>query len=215
MASVSGLSPTTTYLERVKVRNAYGVIYSEKEVFTTFASGNPPVVSKVKPAKGSSAGGSSVTIKGAFLSGANVVTFGETETTDITHDSPESITVISPAGVGTVDVTVTTASGESQTSNADRFTYGAPTVTGVDPSNGPNTGGTEVTVSGSGFEPGSSGTTFVFGKAAVTSVECSSSTTCTVISPPSIKGKVGVVQVRAIVKGKKSPAKTDDFTYTA
>lgn len=214
-ASVSGLSPTTTYLARVKVRNAYGVIYSEKESFTTFASGNPPVVSKVKPAKGSSAGGSSVTIKGAFLSGASVVTFGETETTDITHDSPESITVISPAGVGTVDVTVTTASGESQTSSADRFTYGAPTVTGVSPSNGPNTGGTEVTVSGSGFEPGSSGTTFVFGKAAVTSVECSSSTTCTVISPPSIKGKVGVVQVRATVKGKKSPAKMDDFTYTA
>jgi hypothetical protein len=214
-APVSGLSPTTSYLDRVKVRNAYGVIYSDEEEFTTFASGQLPVVNKVKPIKGSSAGGAVVTIKGEFLSGAKAVTFGETETTDITHDSPEQITVISPPGVGTVDVTVTTASGDSKTSSADRYTYGGPTVTGISPSSGSTAGGTEVTITGSGFEPGSSGTTFVFGKAAATSVECSSSSTCTVISPPSIKSKVGVVQVRATVKGKKSPAKTDDFTYTA
>jgi hypothetical protein len=213
-APVSGLSATTAYLVRLKVRNVYGVTYSAKEPFTTFAGGQPPVVKKVKPTKGSSAGGTAVTIKGEFLSGATAVTFGETETTDITHDSPESITVISPPGVGTVDVTVTTASGESATSSADRFTYGGPTVKVLSPSSGPNTGGTEVTVSGSGFEPGTSGTSFVFGKVAATSVECSSSETCTMISPPSAKGKVGIVQVRATVGVKKSPAATDDFDYT-
>jgi hypothetical protein len=214
-AAVSGLSPTTLYFDRVKVRNAYGLIYSHEEEFTTFESGKPPVVKKLKPLKGSSAGGTSVTIKGEFLGDATAVTFGETVTKDITHDSPESITVISPAGVGTVDVTVTTTSGESKASSAARFTYGNPSVTGISPNNGPTAGGTEVTITGSGFEPGTSATTFVFGKAAATSVECSSSTTCTAVSPPAVKGKAGVVQVRATVNGKKSPAKTDDFTYTA
>jgi hypothetical protein len=213
-APVSGLSPTTAYLVRLRVRNVYGVVYSAKEPFTTFAAGKPPVVKKLKPTKGSSAGGTAVTIKGEFLSGATAVTFGETETTDITHDSPESITVISPPGVGTVDVTVTTASGESATTSADRFTYGAPTVNGVSPSSGSTGGGTEVTVTGSGFEPGSAGTTFVFGKGAATSVECSSSTTCTMLSPPANKGKAGVVQVRATVNGKISRAAVgDDFEY--
>ena len=213
-APVSGLNPTTAYLVRLKVRNVYGVVYSTKEPFTTFAAGTPPVVKKLKPTKGSSAGGTAVTIRGEFLSGATAVAFGETETTDITHDSPESITVFSPPGVGTVDVIVTTASGESALSGADRFTYGAPTVKGVSPSSGSTGGGTEVTVTGSGFEPGTSGTTFVFGKAAAASVECSSSTTCTMVSPPSAKGKAGTVQVRATVGGKKSRAETDYFSYT-
>ncbi len=213
-ASVSGLSPTTSYLVRLRARNVYGVVYSEKEPFTTFAAGQLPVVKKIKPAKGSSAGGTTVTIKGEFLSGATAVTFGETETTNITHNSPEMITVVSPPGVGTVDVTVTTASGESATTSADRFTYGGPTVKGVSPSSGSVGGGTEVTVTGSGFEPGASGTTFVFGKGAATSVECSSSTTCTMVSPPAYKGKTGTVQARATVGGKKSPAATDYFSYT-
>jgi hypothetical protein len=214
-APVTGLSPTTLYYARLRVSNVYGTVYSEKEPFTTFAAGKLPVVTKLKPTKGGSAGGTSVIIKGEFLSGATAVTFGETETTDITQGSPEQITVISPEGVGTVDVVVTTASGESKTSNADRFTYGGPTVTGVSPASGSTGGGTEVTITGTGFEPGSSGTTFVFGKAAATSVECSSSTTCTAVSPPANKGKAGTVQVRATVNGKKSPARTDDFTYTA
>jgi hypothetical protein len=213
-ASVSGLSPTTSYLVRLRARNVYGVVYSEKEPFTTFAAGKPPVVKKLKPTKGSSAGGTAVTIKGEFLSGATAVTFGETETTDITHDSPESITVISPPGVGTVDVSVTTANGESAISGADHFTYGGPTVKGVSPGSGSTAGGAEVTVTGSGFVPGTSGTTFVFGKAAATSVECSSSATCTMVSPPAYKGRTGVVQVRATVGGKKSHAETDYYSYT-
>ncbi len=180
-ALVSGLSPTSGYVFRVKARNAFGVFYSRMESFTTFKGGEPPVVKKIKPPKGSSAGGTSVTITGEFLENATAVTFGETETTDITHDSADSLTVISPPGVGQVDVIVTTPNGESKTSSADRFTYGAPTITGLSPSKGSTGGGSEVTVTGSGFEPGTSGTKFVFGKAEGTLIECPTSTACTVI----------------------------------
>jgi hypothetical protein len=212
-APVSGLSATTTYVERLKVRNAFGVVYSGTENFTTFKSGEPPVVKKLKPTKGHSTGGTVVTIKGEYLSGATAVTFGEAETTDITQDSPDSLTVISPPGAGTVDVTVTTANGESATSSADRFAYGAPTVTSVSPNSGPKTGGTEVTITGTGFEPGSSTTRFLFAKAAATSVECASTQTCNAIVPPSLKGRLGTVAVVAVVNGKKSPANTS-FQYT-
>ena len=55
----------------------------------------------------------------------------------------------SPAGTGTVDVTVTTPIGTSPTSSADHFTYtAAPTVTVVSPTSGPGAGGTTVTVTG-------------------------------------------------------------------
>ena len=59
----------------------------------------------------------------------------------------------SPAGTGTVDVTVTTAGGTSATSSADHFIYtAAPTVTAVSPSAGPLAGGT--TRHRHGYRPG-------------------------------------------------------------
>ena len=65
-----------------------------------------------------------------------------------------TITAVSPAGTGTVDVTVMTPAGTSPTSQADQFTFNvvaAPTVTAIDPTNGPNFGGTTVTITGTAF----------------------------------------------------------------
>ena len=56
-------------------------------------------------------------------------TFGTTAGT-VTADTATSITVTSPAGAGTVDVTVTTAGGTSATSSADQFSY-PPNVSGA------------------------------------------------------------------------------------
>jgi hypothetical protein len=44
-------------------------------------------------------------------------------------NSETSITAVSPAGAGTVDVTVTTPGGTSETSAPDKFSYVAPTLT--------------------------------------------------------------------------------------
>jgi hypothetical protein len=212
-ALANGLEPSTSYLARVKVRNAYGVAYTNTEAFTTFMTGLRPVVDKIKPAKGPASGGTRVTIKGENLLGATAVTFGETETKDITGDHADSLTVVAPPGVGTVNVIVTSASGESEITGADQFTYIGPTITGVSPNTGPQTGGTEVTVTGSGFEPGTEVTQFVFGIATAGSIDCTSTTTCTMVSPA--YKKAITVKVRATVNGKSSPAKdNDEFTYT-
>src|SRR2546428_12996670 len=68
-------------------------------------------------------GGSSVTITGTNFSGAAAVRFGNNAAGSFTVNSATQITATSPAGIGTVDVTVTTAGGTSATSTGDRFTY--------------------------------------------------------------------------------------------
>ncbi len=87
----------------------------------------PPMVSGVSPASGSTAGGTSVTITGTGLSGATGVSFGGTPAT-VTADSGTQITVISPPGKGTVDITVTTPAGTSAATGADHFAYTAATT---------------------------------------------------------------------------------------
>ena len=81
-----------------------------------------PVATKISPTSGSAKGGTRVTITGTNLSGATAVYFGST-LAKVSSDSATSIVVTSPAGTGTVDVTVVTAGGTSATSAADKFTY--------------------------------------------------------------------------------------------
>ena len=59
-----------------------------------------------------------------------------------------------PAGAATANVTVTTSSETSATSANDQFTY-VPSVTSVNPSSGPASGGSVVTIDGSGFSTAS------------------------------------------------------------
>lgn len=211
-ATISGLSPQTGYYVRLRVANASGVAYTRVEPFTTYAAGLPPVVKKTSPRKGSPAGGTVVTVTGENLENAVAVTFGETSTTQITADSPFSLTVIAPPSTtGKVDILVTTASGGSAPNSGDRFTYSNPIITGLSPIEGPISGGTEVTVTGSGFEPGAGGTTFLFGKTAAGDVECASTSSCTLLTPAA--SKHGPVKVKAVVGGKGS--KTAGFTYGA
>jgi probable HAF family extracellular repeat protein len=86
-------------------------------------SGGPPTVTSVAPTTGSEAGGTSVTITGANLTGATAVDFGATRAPAFTVNSDSSITATAPAGTGTVNVTVTTPGGTSATTSADQFTY--------------------------------------------------------------------------------------------
>jgi hypothetical protein len=82
----------------------------------------------------------------------------------------------------------------------------------VSPNNGPVAGGTSVTVTGTGFAPGTTATSFKFAATPGTSVNCASSTQCTVVSPAR---KAGTVDVRATVSALTSPkAPADLFTYS-
>jgi phospholipase C len=294
-AAVEGLSAETTYHFRIVATNSGGTSFGADMMFTT--PPKPPAVTLVSPQAGPEAGASTVTISGANLRAASAVRFGSAPAASFSVSEDGSITAVSPAGKGTVDVTVTTPGGTSPTGSADRFrfapaptvsdvspgkgptgggttvtitganfgeasavTFGSagasftlasgtsitatspaqppgtvditvttpggtsalsafdvfkvtPTVTGVSPKGGTVAGGTGVTVTGTGFVPGSAGTNFVFGSTKASGVNCSSSTTCTVVAP---KQEAGTVDVKATVNKVTSPKNSpaDAFTYS-
>jgi hypothetical protein len=88
-----------------------------------------PTVTGISPTQGNLLGGTSVTITGTGFTSSSTVTFGSAAATNVLVNSATSITVMSPPGLGTVDVTVTTAGGTSATSAADQFTYIASVAT--------------------------------------------------------------------------------------
>jgi hypothetical protein len=173
-----------------------------------------PTVTKVSPTKGPVAGGTKVTITGTNFNGGEAsVKFGARSATSVTVLSPTKITAIAPASVAAVvDITVSTYYGTSSTSILDHYKFGPPTVTGVSPNTGSKAGGAGVTITGGGFEPGTSGTTFKVGKGLASEVSCSSITTCT-LTTPSAK-VVGTVDIIATVNKINSVKTTaDHYTY--
>ncbi|MGP0049012.1 MAG: IPT/TIG domain-containing protein, partial [Solirubrobacteraceae bacterium] len=191
--------------------------FSIDECVTVDSNGNgflgtiPPVVSAVSPAAGPVTGDTTVTITGSGLSNATAVRFGSVAASYVVN-SDTSITATSPAGsAGSVDVTVVTAGGTSQTSAVDKFTYvAAPTVSHVSPSAGPTGGGTGVTITGTNL----TGATAVrFGLTAATTFAVTSATSITATSPA---GSAGSVDVTVTTPGGTSAtSSTDKFTYVA
>jgi hypothetical protein len=94
-----------------------------------------PRISAISPQFGSPGGGTLVTITGTGFdqTTSTAVLFGLTAATNVTVVSPTTITALSPAGVGAVNVTVVTFGGPSNTSSASLFTYivNGPQVTNV------------------------------------------------------------------------------------
>jgi hypothetical protein len=181
----------------------------------TLAVGNAPApsVTRVAPAKGPAAGGTTVTITGANFAGASAVRVGSLNATAFTVKSSTSILAVVPAATpGTVDVTVTSPAGTSAVVLGDHFKY-VPTVASVSPNGGSPAGGTAVTVTGSGFAVGANATIFKFGTAKATAVNCASSTSCTLTTPPHAAGTVDVkATVNKVASLKEVPG--DQFTYS-
>jgi hypothetical protein len=168
----------------------------------------PPVVTAVSPARGTTAGGTAVTVTGTGLAGATGVSFGGAAA-QITADSATQITVTSPPGNGTVDITVTTSAGTSAATSADKFTYitPPPAVTAVSPASGSIAGGTTVTITGTGL---AGATSVSFGGAAA-KIITDSATQITVTSPP---GNNGTVDITVTTPGGTSAiTAADQFTY--
>ncbi len=209
---ITATAPAGTGTVDVAVTTPLGTSASHASDQYTYAT--PPTVTKLSPKSGPAAGGTSVTITGTGFAGATKVSFGATSAVHFTVNSPFSITAISPsaATAGTVDVTVSNGGGASATSSKDKFKY-LPSVEAVTPNSGSTLGGASVTVTGTGFAVGSTATSFTFGAAKATSVECPSTTSCTMIAPAQGAGTVNVI---AKVNKLKSPvnAPGDQFTYS-
>jgi hypothetical protein len=175
---------------------------------TSFDYLSPPSLSSIAPTSGPEKGGTAVDVTGTGFNPAQSSTevdFGTKASTTVTGLTDTALTATSPAGTGTQNVTVkvTLADGDTATSNSEQFTYvPAPTVTAVSPTSGPPTGGTDVTVTGTNFQPGAE---VLFGPGdgstasnlqsdtAATPVSESSSTSILVTAPAGIPGATNVV----------------------
>ncbi len=171
-----------------------------------------PSVTSINPSSGPAAGSTVVTIDGTGFTTASTVDFGTTAAAAMTYISSGEIQAISPAGAGTVDVTVTTSGQTSATSTADQFSYTtAPTVTSVSPLAGPLAGGGTVTITGTDF----TGATAVdFGTIAVSNVTVNATgTQITATSPQESAATVHLTVVGP--DGTSATSSADQFTFEA
>ncbi len=207
--------PGTTGTVAITVRTPFGLTTpGASSQFTYVKTGLPPEVKKLSVKKGPAAGGTQLTITGGYFTYATAVNFGQVPAASFKIISQTEISAVSPPNTaGLMDVTVTSPYGTSATSSKDRFRYENPVITSVSPESGPVAGGTLVTITGSGFAYGEGSTVFEFKHEAATFVECSSTTECTMIAPPSTKALT--VKVKATAGGRSSSAKDpgDEYTY--
>jgi cell wall-associated NlpC family hydrolase len=91
--------------------------------------GTGPRITSISPSQGTSAGGETVTIRGRNLLTTSRILFGTVATYSFTVVSASEVRVRVPAeGSGTVAVRLGNAWGLSPRTNADLFTYAAPTT---------------------------------------------------------------------------------------
>jgi hypothetical protein len=184
----------------------YGARYS-------FAGPTPPTIRKISPRKFPAAGGIEVTVRGTGFEDVTSVEFGTRPATSFNVASPTELVAVAPPNTsGTAQLSVSTLGGTNTETTKSKITYSAPTVDAVSPSAGPPDGGMAA-IEGTGFSPGSETTSFRFGKNAATDVECTSTTTCTMLVPPATKAMtVDVIASVGKSKSKKTPP-ADTYRY--
>ena len=172
---------------------------------------------------GASGSGSAANSGSATTTSANELIFGADMVASTTEAAGSGFTsrIITKRGDIAEDKVVTTAGSNNATATLSgsgpwvmqMATFSAasgpaPTVTSASPSNGPTTGGTAVTITGTNF---ASGATVTFGGAAATNVVVVNSTKITATTPA---GTAGAVTVTVTVNGQ-SGSLVNGFTYTA
>ena len=179
-------------------------------------------ITGISPASGPVAGGNTITITGTGFTGTKGVAFSQsvpfsnrTTFASFAVDSDTQITATvppAPANLGgNARISLLTPLGNDPTAPPTIYTYVGPTVTSINfPAFGLVTGGTTVTVTGTGF---TNGATVQFGSTPATSVTVVSSTSLNAVSPP---GSPGVVDVTVTTPDGTSPVVNGDkFTYIA
>jgi IPT/TIG domain len=143
---------------------------------------NPaPTVAQLTPASGPTTGGTSVTINGANFLGS-AVTFGGVPAASVSVTSSTSIVAVTPlrSTTGAVPVVVTNSDGQSVTFSSFTYTTPGPSIASVSPATGPTSGGTPITITGTGFVAGA---TVTVGGNPAGQVNVVNSTTITAIAP--------------------------------
>lgn len=177
-----------------------------------------PEMTSVSPTSGPLTGGTLITVRGRGLDQVALVTTTKGASvldamTDLVVASDGlSFTCRTPSHTfaETVDITARLKNG-NLIDLPNAFTYAGgskPTVTSISPSSGPSSGGTSVTIKGTGFV---GGTTVTIGGSTLGSLTIQSSTTITGTTPAGNAGPADVVV--ANVNG--SSTLSGGFTYTS
>ncbi len=90
-----------------------------------------PIVKSISPRSGPAAGGTRVTITGRCFTAAATVRFGGVASPSVEVYSTVKIVATSPAGRGTVPVTVSVSAGSSARTAANQFRYEPPGTAGA------------------------------------------------------------------------------------
>lgn len=182
----------------------------------TYTTGVSPTVTNVLPSQGNEAGGTKVTITGTNFGTGAVAGFGGTDALSTYVVDNTTILAETPAGTGTVDVTVTNtdtnsgtlASGFEYVATADPAGPALDAVTPITPATGATAGGDSVTITGTNFtDP----TSVYFGSSAGTGISYDSSTQLSGTTPAHASGAVDLIVIDS--NGQWDMA-TDAFTYT-
>ena len=198
--------------------------------FNRTAAAQPPTITGLDPASGSTAGGTGVSIFGTDLDTVTSVTFGGVAA-NILGQLPHAMFVQTPAhAAGPVDVVVTNPDGNDTEVNG--FTYftpdgPAPTVDDVrltsnnNPARGSTLGGAEITITGTNFrKPGdgsgaAAAATVRIGSLDATNVVVVDSTTITAVAPQSQGGFLGPTIVIVTNSDSTSGMLGNGFTYAS
>ena len=174
-----------------------------------------PSVTSVSPAAGPVTGGNTVVITGTNFNNVTAVKFGTKDATSYAVNSPTQITAVAPSGNGMVDVFVTNNAGTNSSALGSKYTYGSPTVTGLNPSAGPASGLNNVVITGTGFT-GLSGVTAVkFGDINALNYTVNSGTQITAMAPPGVLGTTVDVTVTNPAGTSSTTGTGNDYTYSA
>lgn len=161
-----------------------------------------PVITGMTPNFGPQTGGTSVTIYGSnFIVGgqgpAQVLFGGNSATFIVINDN--QMVATSPPGSGVQQVRIVhPVSGTSEFRTEANFVYSSgPLIASINPANGPATGGTIVTITGTGFVPGA---VVKFGEVQAFATVVNATSISATVPPGS-----GIVDVTVTVNGTISP----------
>lgn len=180
----------------------------------TAGAGTPAIATDIDPDSGPTTGGQDVVITGSdFVDGSTVDFDGAPATDVVVAADGTTIDAVTPAGTaGPATVTVTSPDGST---TALPYTYvaapapDAPTIADIDPAQGPEAGGTTVTITGTGLE-GTTGVTF--DGVPATDVVVAPDGTSVVVTSPAGTGLADVVLTGA---GGVTTTAAQQFAYVA
>ncbi|WNG51999.1 hypothetical protein F0U60_53755 [Archangium minus] len=187
----------------VTVTNLDGTTHTLVAAFTFHA----PALHNINPLDGPTAGGTFVTLSGAYFALGAQVSFDGTAALSVVRTSSTQLEARSPAhAAGIVNITVTNPDGQSAQTP---FTYQTPTLTGLAPAHGPITGGTNLTISGTHFTPS---VTVTINGTVLPLARSEGGTSIQVVTPASAAGAVNVTVANS---DGQSVTRVGAFTYDA